>query len=117
MLLISAEIGPFKSIEQPQKVLIDEALTVFVGMNEAGKTVFLKALEKSNDALGVAQFDPVDDYPRKDLPTYLKEHKTAPAQVTKLTYQLTVAEIAQLNDELRTKVQPEFTFSVFHFYN
>lgn len=72
MLLVSAKVGPFKSINVPQSVAIDSAVTVLVGMNEAGKTVFLQALKKSRDALGLAGFDPVDDYPRKDLPPYLK---------------------------------------------
>jgi len=67
MFLISAKVESFKSINTPQTVLIDDEVTVLVGMNEAGKTVFLKALEKSNDAQGLAKFDPVSDYPRKGL--------------------------------------------------
>src|SRR5713226_70048 len=117
MFLISAEVGPFKSIDRPQKVLIDEAATVLVGLNEAGKTVFLKALEKSNDALEIAHFDPIEDYPRKDLPKYFKQHQSEPTQVSKLTYQLNDAEIAELNNDLHTKVNPGFTFSIAHFYN
>jgi hypothetical protein len=117
MFLISAEVRSFKSIDQPQKVLIDEAATVLVGLNEAGKTVFLKALEKSNDALEIAHFDPIEDYPRKDLPKYFKQHQSEPTQVSQLTYQLSDAEIAQLNTELHTKVKPGFTFSIAHFYN
>src|SRR5947208_1176856 len=109
MFLVSAEIGPFKSIARPQKVLIDETVTVFVGMNEAGKTVFLKALEKSNDALGIAHFDPLKDYPRKDLPRYFKQHQAEPAQASKLTYQLSDAEVAQLNNDLHTEIKAGFT--------
>ena len=67
MFLVSAKVGPFKSINEPQTVNIEETITVFVGMNESGKTVFLQALQKSRDALKVAKFDPVPDYPRKDL--------------------------------------------------
>ena len=88
MLLISAKVGPFKSINSPQTVEIEDAVTVFVGMNEAGKTVFLQALEKSNDVLGIALFEPIEDYPRKDLPPYLKQHKTKAAEVTTLRYRL-----------------------------
>ena len=117
MLLVSAKVGPFKSINTAQTVQIDDEVTVLVGMNEAGKTVFLQALEKSNDALGLARFNPVHDYPRKDLPTYLKQNKTSPAQVTKLTYRLTDEEIAELNDELHTEIEPGFTFSISHNYS
>ncbi len=117
MLLISAKVGPFKSINVPQDVMIDGAVTVLVGMNEAGKTVFLQSLEKSNDALGLASFNLVDDYPRKDLVAYQKQHKIKPAEVTVLTYSLNGEEIAKLNDELHTELKPDFQFSVTHSYD
>lgn len=117
MLLVSAKVGPFKSINSAQNVQIDDEVTVFVGMNEAGKTVFLQALEKSNDALALAGFDPVDDYPRKDLPSYLKLHKTKPAEVTVLTYRLSKEELAELNNKLHTKLKPDFCFSISHLYD
>ncbi|CAN5367830.1 ATP-dependent endonuclease [soil metagenome] len=117
MFLVTAKIGPFKSINEPQTVPIDEKVTVLVGMNEAGKTVFLQALDKSNDALGLARFDPVEDYPRKDLPSYLKQHKTKPATVTILTYGPTKEEIDDLNEELGTELKPGFKFSVEHNYS
>ncbi len=43
MFLRSAKIHPFKSINEVQEVKIEESVTAFVGMNEAGKTVFLQA--------------------------------------------------------------------------
>ena len=46
MLLISSTVGPFRSISSAQLVQIDPTVTVLVGMNEAGKTVFLQALQK-----------------------------------------------------------------------
>lgn len=117
MRLVSAQVGPFKSIDNPQTVGIDPAVTVLVGMNEAGKTVFLQAFEKSNDALGLAGFDPVEDYPRKDLSAYLKRHKTKAAQVTELTYRLTDDEETELNNKLHTKLDSGFTLSVSHYYD
>ncbi len=116
MLLISAKVGPFKSINEPQDVMIDDAVTVLVGMNEAGKTVFLQSLEKSNDALGLASFNLVDDYPRKNLVAYQKRHKIKPEEVTVLTYSLNGEEIVELNNELHTKLKPDFKFSVTHNY-
>jgi hypothetical protein len=117
MKLVEAQVGPFKSIVQPQTVSIDDTVTVLVGMNEAGKTVFLQALEKSADVLNLAEFDPVDDYPRKDLPAYLKQHKTAPAEATKLTYTLEGEELKQLNSELNVNLPASFTFSITHLYD
>ena len=57
MRLASATVGPFKSISNAQTVTLDQ-ITVFVGMNEAGKTVFLQALQKSRDALNLAKPEP-----------------------------------------------------------
>lgn len=117
MKLINATVGPFRSINSAQSVSIDDAVTVFVGMNEAGKTVLLKGLEKSADALGLAQFDYVDDYPRKDLSSYIKKHANAPAEATVLTYRLDSAEVKSLNEKLETKLPDGFEFSVTHLYD
>lgn len=117
MFLISAKIESFKSINTPQTISIDDEVTVLVGMNEAGKTVFLKALEKSNDAQGLAKFDPVNDYPRKGFSEYRKVHENKPSNVIVLTYRLTEAEIDDLNEELHINLEEGFTFSVTHKYN
>lgn len=117
MFLTSATIHPFRSINSKQSVSIDEHETVLVGMNEAGKTVFLKALEKSADAKGATEFDPAEDFPRKDLPTYLKRHETAADAATELHYRLSEAERAALNNALHTNIPADFSFSVTHRYN
>jgi hypothetical protein len=116
MLLVSAKVGPFKSINLPQTVAIGEKVTVLVGMNESGKTVFLQSLERSVDALALAEFDPVEDYPRKDLSAYLKRHKENPEVATVLTYHPTKAEIDAINKKLFTHIKAGFTFYVNHDY-
>jgi predicted ATP-dependent endonuclease of OLD family len=115
--LVSVQIGPFKSIDQPQTVKVDPEVTVLVGMNEAGKTVFLQALHKSDDAAGSAAFDPIEDYPRKDLSAYLNKHSTSPAQVSRLDYRLAEQEIHELNQYLHTRLPADFEFSVIRFYD
>lgn len=117
MKLVSAKVGPFRSINTEQTIAIDPEVTVFVGMNEAGKTVFLKALHKSNDAMGIEKFNPVEDYPRKNLTAYNKTHATAPEAATKLTYQPTAELIAKINAELHTKLAPDFSFLESYKYN
>ncbi|MFL5352120.1 ATP-dependent nuclease [Archangium sp.] len=117
MQLVTAEVGPFKSINEPQTVHVDPSVTVLVGMNEAGKTVCLQALEKSDDTVELAAFDPVEDYPRKDLSTYLKQHKSKPARVTKFTYRLSKEELDELNGDLRTNLRTDFEFSILRFYD
>lgn len=117
MILVSAKIGPFRSMNTVQTIALDPKVTVFVGMNEAGKTVILKALEKSADALQQEGFEVVEDYPRKELTSYQKRHKTEPAVVTVLTYCLDDDEIASINAKLGTSIPSGFTFSVTHKYD
>jgi predicted ATP-dependent endonuclease of OLD family len=117
MQLVSVKVEPFKSINTLQQVAIDKQVTVLVGMNEAGKTVFLQALHKSSDALKVAKFDPIDDYPRKDLSAYLKRHKESPESATVLTFSLNDAEVAELNKQFGTHLKAGFNFSVTHKYD
>ncbi len=116
MLLVSAKVGPFKSIDKPQSVAIEDGVTVLVGMNEAGKTVFLQALEKSNDVLGQAKFRYIDDYPRKNLSEYEPKHEEAPADVVSLTYRITEKEAAELKAEMHVTVPAKFQFTVVHHY-
>lgn len=111
MLLVSAKVGPFKSIDSPQEVKIGPTVTVLVGMNEAGKTVFLQGLQKSDDVLGVEKFSPVDDYPRKNLTTYQRRHESKPDTVCELTYQLTNDEVAQLSAHLKRPIPKDLRFS------
>lgn len=111
MLLVSAKVGPFKSINEPQTVSIDPDITVLVGMNESGKTVFLSALEKTYDVLGLAKFDPTPDYPRKDLAAYLKRHLQHPDNVVVSEYQLDDDEVDRLNGQLHTALPHGWRFT------
>lgn len=117
MQLVSAKVGPFKSINDPQEVPIDQEITVLVGMNEAGKTVFLQALHKSADALKLAKFEPIDDYPRKSLSAYLKRHKDSPEPASVLTYKINAQEATHVNQQVGTELKAGFTFSVTHKYD
>lgn len=117
MFLVSATVKPFRSINQEQVVSIGPGETTLVGMNEAGKTVFLRALEKSSDAKGQATFDPIEDYPRKDLSAYLKRQKESPEVVTALEYRLSDTEVAAINAELHTSLPKGYAFTVEHKYN
>ena len=100
-----------------QTIAIDPEVTVLVGMNEAGKTVVLKALQKCDDALGEDEFNVVEDYPRKDLTTYNKKHATSPSSVAKLTYRLDDAEVDEANQEFATQLPYGFEFAIDHRYD
>jgi len=117
MQLVSAKVGPFKSINTPQLVAIAPDVTVFVGMNEAGKTVFLQALQKSNDAQNLAKFNPIHDYPRKALTPYMKRHKNDPDTVVVLEYKPDASELAVVNKALGTNLKEGFAFTVSHKYD
>lgn len=82
--------------------------------------MFLQSLVKSNDATNVTKFDHIQDYPRKDLPKFLKQIKESEKyteKVTKLTYRLTDAEVSEMNVKVGTKVPTKFVFSTNHYYN
>jgi hypothetical protein len=117
VILVAAQVGPFRSLNTAQTVKIDPAVTVLVGMNEAGKTVLLKALHKSAAAVGGDKFDVVEDYPRKDLTAYQKRHKTEPAAAVVLTYALEDAEVEVVNKKLSTDIKPGQLMSITHKYN
>ncbi|MBK0004451.1 AAA family ATPase [Erwinia sp. S38] len=110
MKLVTAKVGPFRSINEPQEVSIDSEVTVIVGMNEAGKTVFLKALHKSSDALGKETFNVTDDYPRKDLTAYKRRHEEEPDNAVVLTYEPNEAQINKVNASVGSEIQKGFTF-------
>lgn len=116
MKLIKATVKKFRSVNEPQAIDIDKAITVLVGMNEAGKTVFLKALSKSANATGDDKFDVVEDYPRKDLTNYQKRHATNPDVVTVLQYEIEKVDADKINGELNTDLKAGYRFTVDHLY-
>ncbi|WP_223437892.1 MULTISPECIES: AAA family ATPase [unclassified Pseudomonas] len=117
MQLISAKVGPFRSINDPQIVEIDPQVTVLVGMNEAGKTVFLKALHKTKDALSTEKFNLTDDYPRKNLTVYKRRHEEQPDDAVVLSYRLSDEEVNALNSQIGCSLEKGFEFTVSHRYD
>lgn len=117
MLLVSAKVGPYKSIGASQTVELEEGVTVLVGMNEAGKTVFLEALNKTRDALGLAKYDHVEDYPRKDFNKYERQHATKPAEVVELTFALTADDAAKISSKHKVSLAAGFQFKLNYKYD
>lgn len=116
MLLTAAEVRQFKSIEDSGSVEIDPNVTVLVGQNESGKTAFLQALHKSRP-VDKTEFNLVEDFPRKRLNAYVREHEANPAVVTELTYTLEPEEIAQINQSLGFDLLDELSFTRQHRYD
>lgn len=86
LALTKAEVLSYRSIENSGEVDIDQHVTALVGKNMSGKTVFLRAIEKSR-GLGNAQFEPLQDYPRKDWSAYnQRPDKARHDTVVRLTF-------------------------------
>ena len=65
MRLVQARVQNYRSVRDTGWFNIEEAKTILVGPNEAGKTAVLEALHQIKPPDGVKGFDPLRDYPRK----------------------------------------------------
>ena len=57
----------YRSVRDTGWFDVESKKTLFVGPNEAGKTVLLKALEQINPPDDVPKFDPLRDFPRSEF--------------------------------------------------
>lgn len=116
MLLSAAQVRQYKSIEDSTRVSIDPHVTVLVGQNESGKTAFLQALHKSRP-VEKTEYNLVEDFPRKRLNAYVKEHEKNPAVVTELTYTLEPPELDSINDSVGFRMLDTLSFTRQHRYD
>lgn len=88
MKLKKATIHKYKSFETDQEFLLQDDITIFVGMNESGKTSILEAIAKTNYFQGDAKFkfNSTHDYPRRQK-KQMDKSGTVPAAIT-LVYEL-----------------------------
>lgn len=99
MKLISAHVTNYRSILDSNPVAIGQS-TCLVGKNEAGKTAFLKALEGINSTdKDYTKYNRTENYPRRLLAEYEKEHKGEEARVVETQWELEDADVALLVDE------------------
>lgn len=66
MRLNKAQICKYRSIRDTGEFEVESGKTIFVGPNEAGKTVILQALQQLHAPKGIEGFDPLRDYPRSE---------------------------------------------------
>lgn len=117
MLLTSAQVISFRSIEDSTTVSVDSDVTVLVGQNESGKTAFLKALYKSRPFDKGVSYDATEDYPRKKLSAYQAIAGKAPAKVLEAKYFLLDSEIKAINDALGVPILDSLEFCVTYTYD
>ncbi len=66
MRLMKARVTKYRSIRDTGWFEVEPEKTIFVGPNEAGKTVVLEALQQLHAPQGVRNFDVLRDYPRSE---------------------------------------------------
>jgi hypothetical protein len=64
MRLAAARVQNYRSIRDTGWFDIEDAKTILVGPNEAGKTAVLQALQQINPPEGAPRFEALRDYPR-----------------------------------------------------
>jgi AAA ATPase domain len=93
MLLRKARVSNFKIVEDSNEFRVDR-VTCLIGKNESGKTAILDALYRLNpyDA-EVAEFDRIEEYPRRYLLDYDERHRGREACVVTTTWELDDADV------------------------
>ena len=79
---------------------VEQAKTILVGPNEAGKTAVLEALQRINPPDGVRRLDPLRDYPRKLYNADIQSQKLDPREipVASASFALEPDDLAELPD-------------------
>jgi predicted ATPase len=97
MRLARARVQKYRSIRDTGWFDIEDAKTILVGSNEAGKTAVLQALQQINPPEGVSRFDALRDYPRSEY-NDITTGKVEPSRVTVATARFTLepADLALL---------------------
>ena len=109
-------VNKYKSIQKPQTVDIDSAITTIVGMNESGKTSFLTALAKTNYFVADKdfEFDIIEDYPRKELIDFQSNEEDC--EIVKCDYEISSELLKLIEDEFGKGVFTVKEFSYCHYY-
>lgn len=81
MYLSKARVQNYRSIRDTGGFDVEQAKTILVGPNEAGKTTVLRALESINPPGGASRFEWLRDYPRALL-NDIQRGKIKPEDVT-----------------------------------
>jgi len=112
MKLKEVTIHKYKSFESDQSFIVEDDITILVGMNESGKTAILESIAKTNyfQKDSDFQFNFTHDYPRREKKKVEKTGKT-PKAIT-CTYELEEEEIEQIEKELGKDVVRSKAFSV-----
>lgn len=81
MRLEKARVQNYRSVLDTEWFDIEDAKTILVGPNEAGKTAVLEALQRINAPDGVREFDALRDYPRKLYSADIQSGRLDPSKI------------------------------------
>ena len=103
MKLIKARIQNYRSIIDSGEFEIENLKTIMVGLNEAGKTVLLKALQQLNKPEDVPGFEVLRDYPRSKF-NDIDTGKVDPKNVTVVTgyFELEAGDQEEIPEEFQS---------------
>ncbi len=81
MRLKQVRVQNYRSVRDTGWFDIEQAKTILVGPNEAGKTAVLEAIQRINPPAGIKGFDPLRDYPRKLYNADIQSNKRDPSEI------------------------------------
>ncbi len=100
MRLTQVRVQNYRSVRDTGWFEVEQAKTILVGPNEAGKTAVLEALRRINPPDGVRGFDPLRDYPRKLYNADIQSGRLDPSDipVASAQFKLEPDDLAELPD-------------------
>ena len=100
MRLTHVRVQNYRCVRDTGWFGVEQAKTILVGPNEAGKTAVLDALQQINSPAGVRGFDPLRDYPRKLYNADIQSQKRDPSEipVASARFVLEPDDLAELPD-------------------
>ena len=100
MKLTRVRVQNYRSVRDTGWFEVEEAKTILVGPNEAGKTAILEALQQINPPNGVRGFDPLRDYPRKQYNADIQSGRLDPENipVASARFELEADDLVELPD-------------------
>lgn len=101
MKLVQARVQNYRSVRDTGWFEVEDAKTILVGPNEAGKTAVLEALQQINPPPGAKGFDALRDYPRKLYNADIQSGRLAPRgiPVASARFALEPDDLVSLPDE------------------
>ena len=100
MRLTHVRVQNYRCVRDTGWFEVENAKTILVGPNEAGKTAILEALQRINPPTEVKVFDPLRDYPRKLYNADIQSQKRDPNEipVASARFALEPDDLAELPD-------------------